>query len=287
MLYEMNIFTTMDKSQIQLKLTSIKKVPFDMYDKFTFIVNGKTFHSTRIISDILSRKICKLHKNDPTIDEFYINTQNNGDFLRILQLVNFERYTINDTEIPFLLEIFESLEIDPNDFDIEFSNNKQTQTNEITIDNVIELIKKHSKYEYFFTSNLQDEIKFASANFYKLIENKESQICQLDIDIIEQILSNPELHLNDEDQLMKFVNHLYSKSDKYSELYEYVYFSNVGENEMEIFIKQFDSELMTKNLWKTISSRLIRKLENEENQIQKDDEKRYKNISKGKKNFFS
>ena len=52
-------------NKIQLKPSSILNVHLQKYPKdFTFIVNGKEFQTSRIISDLLSPKICKNHFND-------------------------------------------------------------------------------------------------------------------------------------------------------------------------------------------------------------------------------
>lgn len=50
--------------KIQLKTTSILNVSLQSYEKdFSFLVNGEEFKTSRIISDLLSPKICQLHKD--------------------------------------------------------------------------------------------------------------------------------------------------------------------------------------------------------------------------------
>lgn len=88
MLYEIN--NIQEKNTIQLKLSSIENIPFQIYDQdFSFFVNGKEYQTPRIISDLLSPKICKIHSIDPTFNEYIINTHNSGDFSHIIQLINF------------------------------------------------------------------------------------------------------------------------------------------------------------------------------------------------------
>lgn len=56
---------------IKLQTQSILQVPISSYENnFTFIVNGKEFHTSEIVADLLSPKIPKARKNDPTIREF-------------------------------------------------------------------------------------------------------------------------------------------------------------------------------------------------------------------------
>lgn len=66
------------------KSISVQLKPFQTYDTFTFIVNGKEIKTTRIISDILSPIVCQNHLNDPTFNTLEINTHSQGYFLHLL-----------------------------------------------------------------------------------------------------------------------------------------------------------------------------------------------------------
>ena len=98
-------------SDIQLSYSCIMNVPLQTYNNdFTFIVNGKEFQTSRIISDLLSPKICKIHMIDPTIDTLCIKTSQQGHFSYILDLVSFTKKSIPTTELPFISEVIEILE---------------------------------------------------------------------------------------------------------------------------------------------------------------------------------
>lgn len=85
-----------EENKVQLKISSIKNVPLQTYnDDFSFIVNGEEFKTSRLVSDLLSPKICQIHTNDPTFDHFIIDTQSKGNFSRILQLNNLNDLTIS------------------------------------------------------------------------------------------------------------------------------------------------------------------------------------------------
>lgn len=89
-------------NKVLLKPSSISAVPLQTYDKdFSFVVNGKEFKTSRLLSDLLSPIICKIQLNDPTIDTFIINTNQNGDFSHFLQLTNFEPTTLIESINPF------------------------------------------------------------------------------------------------------------------------------------------------------------------------------------------
>ena len=119
--------------QIQLQPSCIFNVPLQNYEKdFTFVINGEEFQTSQFIADLLSPIISKSRYNDPTIREFCINTKSNGDFQRILDLIDFKRSPITSNNVSFVEEVFEQLGTTNIDFNFKFS--------EITIDNVIDMI---------------------------------------------------------------------------------------------------------------------------------------------------
>lgn len=63
-----------------LNFNSLKSLPFQNYNKdFTFIVDGKRYQTARIVADILSPKVRKLHFIDSSITEFNIETIDNQE----------------------------------------------------------------------------------------------------------------------------------------------------------------------------------------------------------------
>ena len=98
------------KNYIKLQANSVKQVPLQNFEKdFTFMVNGVEFKTSRLQAELLSAKISEIHVVDPTIDRFTINTQYQGDFSTILNLIDFEIKTIPEKEIPFIIEIMSQL----------------------------------------------------------------------------------------------------------------------------------------------------------------------------------
>ena len=97
-------------SEVFLKTTSILNVPIHAYmDDFSFIVNNKKFKTTRLIADLISPTISKLHLIDPTINNFMIKTNEQGDFSNILNLADFQMKQISEKEFPFFFEVAEIL----------------------------------------------------------------------------------------------------------------------------------------------------------------------------------
>lgn len=246
------------KNKIQLQPNCILTVPFQMYDAdFTFIVNGEEFKTSRIISDILSPVICRIHSDDPTCESFTINTQERGDFSRILQLTQFNEVTFSEVEIPFISEVIKIL----GNTSIEYEANT-----EITVDNVFSYIQKDENKGYIYHQRFLSEIEFISSHFYEICETNEKDLFKLSIDTLFSILNNDQLQLKSEDQLLNFVNKLYSNEGmKYSILYETVFFENVSISSIREFLSIFDWTNMTGSLWNRLSYRLSREINKNEN----------------------
>lgn len=141
-----------------LKIGQISYVPFDSYPKdFTFVVNQKEYHTNKLIADLLSKKISKIHLIDPTIDHYEILTEYSGDFQQILDILKADNLKINSSELPFFTEITNALDID--------INIKSQPNHQLTLDNVLDLIYSHEKYENFYSYFLSEEIEFVSKKF--------------------------------------------------------------------------------------------------------------------------
>lgn len=157
-------------------------VPLQTYDKdFSFIVNGKEIKTSRLLSDLLSPIICKIHLNDPTIDTFTINTNQNGDFSHFLQLANFEPTTLIESEIHFFSEVIEIL--GTKSIELQYKED----TSEITADNVLKLLREHEKYRHIYC-NISREIEFASSHFYELFESQSEELKNLSISTLKGII---------------------------------------------------------------------------------------------------
>lgn len=260
--------------KIKLTTSCILSVPFQIYENtFTFIVNGKEFKTSRIISDLISPEISRIHSIDPTVETFTINTSHQGDFTQILNLFNFQDNLISSVEVPFILEVIEKLGNDS----IEYQESSDQE--EITINNVFSYIKHHEKSEKFNSKRLSSEIDFISSHFYEVTEDKFKDIS---VEALYRILTNDHLQLNSEDQLLNFVNNLYKSDFKYSILYEAVLFENVSGKMMKEFTTIFNNDDMSKEIWIHLSKRLENEIEKENHE----EKKRYRMEKQEKGKIF-
>lgn len=251
-----------NENQIHLKTSSISNVHFQSYtNDFTFFVNGEEFKTSRIVSDLLSPIISNEHLNDPTFSNFTINTKSKGDFHNVLKLLTFEYHNISDNELPFIFEVFKILH---NDF-IEFVCKEEFT--EIKTSSVFSRFKKHLKNPKFYQKILLSEIDFISSHFTELSESHFDDFASLDLDTLLSILDNPKLQTNDEDQLLKFVNKLYSNDSTFSILYETICFANVSSEAISEFIENYDFNELTKMTWQKLCDRLIIEIPNQNQQV--------------------
>ena len=241
--------------QVQLKTSSILSVPIQNYgEDFTFVVNDKEFKTTKLVSDLLSPIICRIHSNDPTIDRFTFNTQQQGDFSQFIKLANFESTNFSNDDIPFLSEVIENL----GNKSVELKYEEEV---EISIDNVLSLLQQHEKFPIFYCNHISREIDFTSSHFFELCENQEEEMRKLTIDTLIKIVSNDQLRLKSEDQLLKFINQFYSNNSEYTILYETVLFSNVSSEAMKEFVYTYDASEMSRGTWKELSKRLCQEVQ--------------------------
>lgn len=240
-----------EKSYLLLRTESISNVPLQKFENsFTFHVNDNEYRTGLITALILSPKLCQFFYTDPTIDEITINTKNPGDFSHILDLINFDYNYISESEIPFIQEV------------VEFLGNKSIEVHDktiettLTLENVFDLLKTHENNSIAYSNSIQKEIEFIASNFFNIDEDQEEELMSLKMKTLEDILENPKIQLESEDQLISFINKLYLRDSNFSHFYEYVNFLNVTSKKMNDFIKIYDINDINNKIWEKISDRL-------------------------------
>ncbi|KAK8843238.1 hypothetical protein M9Y10_025092 [Tritrichomonas musculus] len=237
-------------SRIKLQTESVFQIPLGNYPAdFTFIVNGENYETNKLAADLISTKIATIHRSDPTLSEYSITTTSKGSFNTFLRLLTFEDQPISENEIAFISEVVEKLGTEKIQINIA--------TVEISLDNVFELLNLHIKNPIFYSNQISQEIEFLSVHFYELNDTLINKAIKLDYTIIEKIISNENLSLLSEDQLMIFIDKLCSINTDYSNLYSYVYFNNISKERIEWFFNNFDIDSMTRETWMSLSKLLI------------------------------
>lgn len=250
------------RNTIQLKIASILEVPINSYaEEFTFVVNGQEFRTSRLLSDLLSSKICRIHIVDPTFDRMVINTKSKGDFSIFLNLSKFNEEKVEERSILFYKEIIENLGIEH--FSISLIDTFEEEN-----ESIFTRIVRHRNEGLFDIERYNKEVKEISTKFFEYAENDQKGLKSVGYDILKDIISSNELKLKSEDQLLKFINSLYDESSEFYQLYEHVIFANATSEVMNEFISIFDYNDITRDLWTSLSKRLS-------SDIQLDDEVKY------------
>lgn len=217
-------------------------------DDFTLKVNDNEYQTKKIIADILLPEVNNIHKEGQNINCFEIHTSNEGNFQPFIDLIQSGFYEIQDENLPFISEVLIKL------------NNPLIKTIihevPITPENIFELIAKHDKYSNIYKDHLVKDIDFLSNHFY-LAQMNINNLCCLSVETITRIINNDKLLLESEDQLISIIN-LLVKNDacKYSFLYQFVNFIKIGSDKMNEFIKIFNCQNMTNEIWSQICYRL-------------------------------
>ena len=222
--------------------------------------------------------------NDPTIDTIEINTVNEGNFEKILNLNQFDKISFEENEIPFLNEIFEIFGLTIDDI---FNNFDRKE--EINNENIISNTKRHEKFK-IYSNLLKEDIEYISSHFYELYETGKEFLLTLLPSTIERIISNEKLKLTNEDQLFNFIFEFYnqqnsnSNSNEITKFFGYLIFSNLSEETMKIFIDNFDYNELDHETWKSLTNRLTKPILNQNSEPTKRYKENIQQISQPTKN---
>lgn len=259
-----------------LSYDNIKEIPFNKYEKnFTFIVNGKRYDTSRYIADLLSPIIRRSHYTDESLDSFNIkyykedmmnndSSSNEEDYFNeFLSLTEFNKKTINEAELKHYIEYFIQLGNMKEFLRLQPEKTSLTEINPGNVidrlSNLIQIIKAMNTNmktetdteidEIYCNSNIKEMIKFASSHFSDICKD---QIKSLPIEMIREILNEETLEIEDEDSLLNFILELYLEEDKYSNLFEYVNFSNLSKESLNKFIENFNIDDINQVIWESI-----------------------------------
>lgn len=249
-----------ENMDFSLSLKSLEDIPFDKYENnFTIIVNNKKYQISRIVADLISPHIRKLHFVDESINEFSFTTKNDTKhdyFQDFLNLVSFEETKIDPDHQTHYSEYFYQLGNLNEYFRLQTKfvseiNSDNAVDRLLSISNITEIdpeIKIDEK-------SIQQLIDFISENFENV--NKD-RLKLLKLEFLEEIIENEKLRINDEDSLMNFILSLYEDDRSYSFLFESVLFFNISKDTLEKFINEFDIEDLNHIIWQSICNILIR-----------------------------
>ena len=231
-----------------LLIDNLQNIEFDKFDQdFSFIVNGKEYKTNSVVANILSPNISNMFAKNMNLSYYEINTESHCDFNKIIHFGEMKAIDLNDEEKKFFL--FVMSELGNNNKLICFLNEFQ---GDISVENVFQRIE----IKKILNVDTSEEAAFISRNFHDFNMKYPDEILKLDVDIMEQIISNSRLYLYDEEELFDIVLKLYLKSKEYSILFSYIVFINLSSESLQKFNANFDINDMNDSIWKKIRCRL-------------------------------
>lgn len=218
---------------------------------FTFVVGRKIYSCPRILADILSPKLSKMHLIDPTVDSFTISINDPSEnFQFFIDLISIGKSDITPKKISFVLDVCNIL-----DNTELFSRilNQSCDECAITMQNIEE---KLSYIDYLAEDSDEFEkiIEFASSNFSEISHLLKS----LSYETLAKIFSTKSLFLESEDSLLNFILSLISKhGDEFLTLLSYVDFVHLSVEGVNVFLQNVSSENITQDIWESMCARLL------------------------------
>ena len=195
---------------------------------FELIFKNARFQCFSSFIELISPKISYLRKNNNSLNSYEIDLYINESetFPRLNKLLQghlipfFEKVKNSDEIIPILLELGNTNII-----------NSQA-CSQITINNVIFLLKNKKKYHYDY----QNEIDFCIRYFVQL----QSEIQYLDYDLIKEILISIKDNCYKQRKYIPLIGKLTKTNSKYLSLIKYLQIECFEEQDFDSFLNMLD-----------------------------------------------
>ena len=126
----------------KIGIDNIQRIQFDKFEKdFSFIVNGQVYKTNKFVANILSPHISNLFEGNMNLSYYKINTEDEGDFNRIIKYGEMKEINIKKKEEK---QYFRSIlkQLGNGDEVLRFS--KKFQEN-ISIENAIQRLQSKKK----------------------------------------------------------------------------------------------------------------------------------------------
>lgn len=228
-------------------------------ENFKFTINGHDYWCNKIIADVLSPCVSKIHQLDPSTEQIVINIkETNKNFQLFNDLINTGCVTVDTESMPFFLKVAQQLE---NDQLVSKLINRDESTK---LSNIFSRLAI-SSCRAIPDNEINEVIDFAASNFYSLDYGK---ITKLPLEQLNMILGSDALKIKSEDWLLNFiVDTVKKQGDELSYLLCYVDFTALSSDGMEQFLHFFNISDITEETWSKIAWCLISNLSSHETPV--------------------
>jgi hypothetical protein len=232
---------------VQLSSQGLERAASSTDNDFTFIVNGLEIQCTQFQASFISPRVAFLVQQDKTINSFFIESLNRIEGIELKrcvylfeQLMKGSGIVASGSELRGLCDLAAVLG------NIELVN-QFCDVQETNAQNVCSRLRKGD----FYDCCLEEEICFAASHFYEL---EFEELKDLDICILETILSSPLLRLNDEDSLLEFICKVESDSRI---LVRQVFSEYLRSESMTVFLDFISGSNADPVIWSSLCRRLL------------------------------
>lgn len=218
-------------------------------DDFTFVVGGIEHKCDRILADILSPAIAKIHAMDPTLDRFVVTTDSSA------KMSKFFGHLLRTGESTFSIEesknVLSILRILGNEKLLEDVRKQICPHHKLQVNTILEDLCK-----CFSLGVVNSEmIDFAAKNFAELIDEVDTMF---PIELLMHILESPSLVLKDESSLFAFVQkQIDQRGDEAKNLLGYVNLIYLSTDDIEELLSMITYEELDAQMWERICERLL------------------------------
>ena len=207
-------------------------VEMNRVNDFAFIVDGVVYECPRGLACLVSENVRRSILVDATVSEFVVDVRDENDYFGdVVELMRGEEVEIGVEQSMFVLVIAEMI---GNSELGELVSDIQLPRSDITCSNVVYRIEQKT----VFKLDVGEEIAFVVAHFPEI---NEEELVQMPLEILEMIVSDPNLRLPNEEFRLRFIQTLVRvNGDAFGCLYEYVQFDRLPRRVSNAFIEELD-----------------------------------------------
>jgi hypothetical protein len=238
--------SAMSAKVVHLSSQGLEQASSASDNDFTFVVNGIEIHCTEFEASFISPRVACLLQQDKTINSFFVESlRKEVEWKRVIavfeSLMKGSGIVAQESELRRLCE-----------FAAVLGNTELLKelcdSTEVNADNVCSRMQKG----YFCCDVcIEEEIVFAASHFSEL---EIEELKDLDICILEKILSSSSLRLKDEDSLLAFICQVESDNRL---LVRQVFSEYLSSESMSVFLDFFSLSNADSMIWSSLCRRLL------------------------------
>jgi hypothetical protein len=234
--------------RISLSPRSLQEIRDRYPNDFTFHVQRVAYSCPSFIAELLSPGIRHLRTQDPTIDEIRLDIADPSGFFGDVISIGFgEGFELDahSARLTFLRGAFSEL-WNSELFEMTFPNGSGIDR-ESVIDRIKFLEGTGQSYD--------NEAAFVAKHFYDF---PDSDLEDLSVSVVDQILGDPDLIVESEERLFDFLRHLIESDPSYFRLLEHLRFQFLSLSAMKRFMELVSSSFsqLTIGIWERVGARL-------------------------------